>query len=39
MQRWIDPVKYFAYSVVVLMVCAMVYGAVMAVTYWTGISV
>ena len=39
MDRWIAPVKYFAYGVVALMLGAMVYGAFMAVIYWSGIGV
>lgn len=39
MHRWIAPVRYFAYAVVALMLGAMLYGATMAITYWTGISV
>jgi hypothetical protein len=39
MDRWIAPVKYFAYAVVALMLGAMAYGASMAVIYWSGIGV
>lgn len=39
MSRWVAPVKYFAYLILVLLLVAMVYGATMAVTYWTGINV
>ncbi len=39
MNRWVAPVKYFAYVVLLLLLVAMVYGATMAVTYWTGINV
>lgn len=39
MSRWVAPVKYFAYFILLLMLVAIVYGATMAVTYWTGINV
>lgn len=39
MQRWIVPIKLFAYAMVLLMVAAMGYAAFTAVKYWPAISV
>lgn len=39
MNGLIATVKYFAYLMLVLMAVAIIYGATMALTYWTGINV
>lgn len=39
MNGLIASVKYFAYLMLLLLALAMLYGATMAVTYWTGINV
>lgn len=39
MDKWISPLKIFSHAVVLLMLAAMVYGAYIAVSYWSGISV
>lgn len=39
MQRWIEPFKWFAYLVVLLMAVSVAYAAVTALRYWPVISV
>lgn len=39
MQTWIAPLRWFSYIVVLLIVLAMGYAGVMALTYYSGISV
>lgn len=39
MNLLVTSVKYFAYVILLLLAVAMVYGAAMAVIYWTGINV
>lgn len=39
MQAWITPLKLFSYLVIVLMLAAIAYAAVISVRYWPAISV
>lgn len=39
MQGWITPLKLFAYLVILLMLAAIAYAAIIVVRYWPAISV
>lgn len=39
MQGWIASLKIFAYTVILLMLAAMTYAAIISVRYWPAISV
>lgn len=39
MEKWLAPLKMFAYLVILLMLAAMVYAAFISVRYWPAISV
>lgn len=39
MQRWITPVKLFAYLVMLLMLAAIIYAGIISVRYWPAILV
>lgn len=39
MQGWISPLKWFAYTVILLMLAAIAYAAIISVRYWPAISV
>lgn len=39
MERWITPLKLFAYVVILLMLTAIAYAAFISVRYWPAISV
>ena len=39
MQGWITPLKLFSYLVILLMLAAITYAAVISVRYWPAISV
>lgn len=39
MQGWISPLKWFAYMVILLMLAAIAYAAIISVRYWPAISV
>jgi hypothetical protein len=39
MEKWIGPLKIFSHVVVLLMLVAICYAALISIKYWSGISV